>query len=204
MRIDHLPGALVLMLGATCCLRSSPVAASDVVVNGAVLDARQVSALTQRFGMAPAPGHWWYDARSGAFGPQDGPMAGVLQPGLELGHRLAPDASGGGDGRHGGVFINGREIHPHDIAALHALLGQVIPGRYWVDADGSFGAEGGPPLGNLHAIARARMPARDLRSSAASTCGSDYACQQRRSWSGSNSFSDGATGCIVMDGEITC
>jgi hypothetical protein len=34
--------------------------------------------------------------------------------------------------------------------------GVVYPGRYWVDAQGNAGPEGGPALVNLVAVARAR------------------------------------------------
>ena len=42
-----------------------------------------------------------------------------------------------------------------DVAGLQQLLGAVWPGRWWVDAQGNYGLEGGPPLGNLVAIAQA-------------------------------------------------
>jgi hypothetical protein len=54
-----------------------------------------------------------------------------------------------------GVFINGRELHPLDVQGLQQLIGQVLPGRWWVDAQGNYGLEGGPPLGNLMVLARA-------------------------------------------------
>jgi hypothetical protein len=58
--------------------------------------------------------------------------------------------SGGGTG----VFVNGRELHPYDVYRL-SQLGPVYPGRYWVDANGDFGYEYGPRLGNLVMFARA-------------------------------------------------
>jgi transposase len=54
------------------------------------------------------------------------------------------------------AFVNGRELHPLDVQRLRALAGTVIPGRWWVDAQGYFGLEGWPPLGNLFLIAQAR------------------------------------------------
>jgi hypothetical protein len=39
---------------------------------------------------------------------------------------------------------------------MQQLVGQVWPGRWWVDAQGNFGLEGGPPVGNLVALARSR------------------------------------------------
>lgn len=41
------------------------------------------------------------------------------------------------------------------VNALQQLVGPVRPGRYWLDAYGNAGFEGGPPLVNL-AQARAR------------------------------------------------
>jgi hypothetical protein len=54
-----------------------------------------------------------------------------------------------------GVFVNGRELHPLDVIGLQGLIGQVWPGRWWVDAQGNYGVEGGPTLGNLMVLARA-------------------------------------------------
>lgn len=178
----------------------STAASADIIVNGVTLTPATVQALRSA-GIQPQDGHWWYDARTGAFGAQGGPTAGFLMPGMPFGGALRADASGGGDGRYGGVFINGRELHPQDVAALSGMIGQVIPGRYWVDAAGNFGAEGGGVLGNLHALAMAN--GRGPRGTAASGC-NDASCRNSRSWLGNGYFSDGKTGCIVMDGEVTC
>lgn len=186
--------ALLLLLAAAG-------ASADIVVNGSSLPPATVQSLRQA-GLQPREGHWWYDARTGAFGAYGGPTVGFLMPGLSLGGPLRADASGGGDGRHGGVFINGRELHPQDIAVLAGAIGQVIPGRYWVDAAGNFGAEGGAPLGNLHALAAANGRS-GPRGTAASGC-NDASCRNSRSWLGQGYFSDGKTGCIVLEGEVTC
>ncbi len=77
-----------------------------------------------------------------------GPCIGFLAAGPALGGgALAPDASG----RTGtGVFINGREIHSLDVAGLQSMGAVVMPGRWWLKADGSYGAEGSfAVLGNL-------------------------------------------------------
>jgi hypothetical protein len=89
-----------------------------------------------------------YDSISGAYGTVGGPCTGFLSAGPALGGgKLAPDASG----RTGtGVFINGREIHSQDVAGLQRMGATVMQGRWWVRADGSYGAEGNPQvLGNL-------------------------------------------------------
>ena len=96
-------------------------------------------------------GHYWYDAASGAAGVWGGPAAAYLGPGLSLGCTLPATASGGGDGRVTGVFVNGRELHPLDVAGLRRLV-PVWPGRYWWDAAGNVGAEGGLVLFNFPAV----------------------------------------------------
>jgi hypothetical protein len=47
-------------------------------------------------------------------------------------------------------------LHPKDVHALKALLGEVWPGRWWVNARGDFGPEGGYMLGNLRQVAMSR------------------------------------------------
>jgi len=69
---------------------------------------------------------------------------GFLAPSLHLGGApLAPDASGN---TGTGVFINGREIHSDDVAQLRGMGTVVMPGRWWLDANGSYGAEGSPVI----------------------------------------------------------
>lgn len=184
-----------------------PVTGSaQVIVNDVELEPAVAATLAAGIGVHARAGRYWYDARSGAFGLQGKGALGVLPAGLQLGGPLRPDASGGGDGRYGGVFVNGRELHPTDVAGLQQLLGQVIPGRYWVDAYGNFGYEHGPPLGNLLTLARIRghSAGSGPRGSRPSGCFGDTSCDTQRSWLGENYFSDGKTGCIVMDGEISC
>ena len=99
-------------------------------------------------------GDYWYDAISGASGPWGGGAFVLLPPGLPLGGALRADASGGGSGYVTGVFVNGRELHADDIANLRRFM-QPLPGRYWVDATGNGGLEGGPPLFNLYVLMQA-------------------------------------------------
>ena len=97
---------------------------------------------------------FWYDNRTGAAGLWQGPTLGVLPAGLELGGTMPANCSGG----RTGVFINGREIHPTDVMTLSSFM-LVFPGRYWADANGNFGFEGGPALANLYLLAANRQPA---------------------------------------------
>lgn len=122
------------------------------------VDLETLARFEKAWGVVVPSGDYWYDDQSGAAGIIGGPTRGFLGPGLGLGGRPVPaNASGGGHGRLTGVFINGRELHPLDVAGLTKLLGQAPwPGRWWVDGRGYFGAEGGPPVGNLFQLAAAR------------------------------------------------
>jgi len=46
------------------------------------------------------------------------------------------------------VIVNGRELDALDVAALERCL-KVVPGGYWILANGLGGAEGGPAPFNL-------------------------------------------------------
>lgn len=123
--------------------------ASGVVVNRVKLREEEVRKFEAQFHVRMLTGKYWYDATCGAWGMNGGPCVGFLPAKLQLGGPLPADASGGGTG----VFINGRELHPLDVAALQRLT-PVQPGRYWVDAIGNCGYEGYPvPILNLAQLA---------------------------------------------------
>ncbi len=130
---------------------AAPSSSRPVVINGVRLNDEQLRQLEQRFKLRIADGAYWYDQVSGAWGMQGGPTVGFTQPHLDLGGTLQRDASNGNTG----VIINGRELHPQDVMALRQLTPYVIPGRYWVDARGIGGYEGGPPIFDLLSLARA-------------------------------------------------
>ena len=71
--------------------------------------------------------------------------------GLDLPGPMPPDISGGGTG----IFINGREIHPMDQLGLQQLFGITYRGRYWLDARGNLGMEGGTAIVNIVAAIQA-------------------------------------------------
>ena len=136
--------------------KQAPVA-RKIRFNGRLLGASELPTLErlERGATRLEDGAYWYDARTGASGRWGGPTLGFLPPGLNLGGPLPADASGGGQGMLTAVFVNGRELHPLDVVGLQQLIGQVWPGRWWVGAQGNYGVEGGPPLGNLMVLARA-------------------------------------------------
>ena len=86
----------------------------------------------------------WYDAVLGVWGLEGSPGAGQIHPGLPFDGPLKRDASKG----KSGVIVNGRELHALAVAALERCLA-VVPGLYWVLANGVGGAEGGPAQFNL-------------------------------------------------------
>lgn len=146
---------LVLSVAFALPAAAQTPAAGQIEVNGAPLTPAGLQTLKQieaQIGAVP-PGRYWYDAMSGGAGVVGGPTSAYLGPGLALGGPLRADASGGGNGRVTGVFINGRELHLLDVAGLRRY-GPVVPGRYWWDRYGNVGLEGGPMLFNFFAVAQ--------------------------------------------------
>jgi hypothetical protein len=114
------------------------------VVNGQPLETdglAVIANLEAEYRVHVPDGRYWYDALVGLWGREGEGTSGLIAPGLLLGGRLRADASGGGTG----VFVNGRELHPTEVGYLSRCV-EVPPGRYWLNAQGVAGAEGGPPL----------------------------------------------------------
>ncbi|MBI5070522.1 MAG: hypothetical protein HZB56_20020 [Deltaproteobacteria bacterium] len=177
---------------------ASRAPARKLTFNGRPLVGAQwqtLARLERHIGTLP-DGAYWYDPRCGASGRWGGPTLAFLPAGLELGGPLPAEASGGGSGALTGVFINGRELDPVDVAGLREALGQVWPGRWWVDAQGNWGAEGNAlPMGNLVAAARQRGQGRQAwskRYEGATPGGS------------MNLASDGTTTCVSVSGYSRC
>ena len=124
----------------------APAVDVSIAINGRALTAAEIQALTNQYGTV-SPGNYWYDDRSGLYGPMGGPTLGAIAAGYNFGS-LDPNASHGDTN----VFINGREITQAEVVFLSRYLGQVEPGPYWLNANGDFGVSGsGAPLGNLYA-----------------------------------------------------
>jgi hypothetical protein len=137
---------------ATSGTGSASMGRRTVIINGVQLGDTEVLAIEHQYRVRLQDGSYWYDRRSGAWGYRGGPTVGVAPPGLDLGGPLASDASNGNTG----VFVNGRQLHLQEVIQLQQLLPMVLPGRYWLDAAGNFGYEGGFLLGNVWAIAASR------------------------------------------------
>jgi len=118
-----------------------------VTVNDVRLSDEELAQIEQNFRVRILDADYWYDTISGAWGVRGGPTRGFIYSGLNIGGPLKANASGGGTG----VFINGRELHPRDVAGLQRCT-KVNPGRYWVRADGFGGFENGPAFFNLIAL----------------------------------------------------
>jgi len=116
------------------------------------LPASVLHALEAQYRVRAQNGAYWYDPACGAWGFAGGPTVGFIPAGLDLGGPLQADASGGTTL----VFINGRQLPVRDVLALRQLVGPVLPGRYWLDAQGNVGVEGGPAFMNLAALVQRR------------------------------------------------
>ena len=123
----------------------------DVQVNGVPLsdDAWNVIRHLESISGEMLPdGAYWYDSVCGAFGVWGYGTLLFFPPNLPLGGPMIPYCSGPPTG----VFINGRDIHPSDLQQLAPFVGQIMPGVYFLDAQGNMGVEGQPPMTNLRML----------------------------------------------------
>ena len=152
--------------------RASAVQAPSIVVNGQALSAETVRQLQQIYPVAIAPGRYWYDAVSGAYGREGEPIAGQMMAGLSLGGPLEAGASRGTSG----VFINGRQITAGEKAYIERLCQTpVAPARYWIMSSGIGGFEGGPAFFNLAQCPGAQQSS-GPRSMSRTYCDANGAC----------------------------
>lgn len=147
----HAACVLLLLALVLASVAASPAqAGGGVYVNGVELEEATLDAYRRQFGYVPGAGRYWYDVATGAWGQEGQGTAGFIPPGLPIGGPLASDASNG----RTGVWINGRQLADSDVRALAAIGIVAQPGRWWVDAYGNAGPEGGPAWFNIHAYAR--------------------------------------------------
>lgn len=140
---------MFLSLAALSDAAAEATASKKVVINGTQLTAKDIQALERSYGVPMQTGQYWYDKMSGLWGYAGQPTAGQIYPGLQLGGPLKANASNGKTG----VFINGRELPIIEVQYLQQL-GTVNRGRYWMNAQGVGGIEGGPAFFDLSAAAR--------------------------------------------------
>ena len=125
--------------------------ATQVIINGITVPKDKITSLEHTYGVPIQPGRYWYDKTSGLWGAEGSPLMGQIVPDLDLGGPLKVKASNGDTG----VFINGRELPTQEVMFLQQL-GPVLPGRYWLNARGVAGFEGGPPQFDLGAAIAAQ------------------------------------------------
>lgn len=160
----------------------------NLVINGVRLGPSGLAVMQQLeavYGNKVPDGRYWYDPYSGLWGREGEGTAGQILPNLKLGGKLRADASRGNTG----VWINGRQLHRTEVQFLNTCV-PVVPGRYWMNAQGVGGPEGSPPMYNL-----AQLCARSSRNTSA---GGDP-------WYGSVMGGGGTVGAIFRDGtSVSC
>ena len=153
MKISSLVLVLTILISANGAAGQTPAQpqSRNIVINRVRLTDAEVGNIERTYRTRLQDGRYWYDRKSGAWGVEGGPGLGIVLAGLNVGGPLRADASNGNTR----VFVNGRELHALDVLALQQL-GPVYPGRYWVDAYGNCGFEGGPAFVNLFQLAQSR------------------------------------------------
>lgn len=131
-------------------LTTSTEAQTGVYVNGKEMPLAYQQTMEQYYQMKIQKGRYWYDATCGLWGLEGGPALGIILPNLQLGGSLRADASRG----RTGIYINGRQIDYTEQLQWQQLVGPITRGRYWLDAYGNVGLEGGPALVNLIQLAQ--------------------------------------------------
>jgi hypothetical protein len=170
---------LLAAIGASFTAAHAADSGNQIVVNTVPLTAETVKTLQTLYPVPIQPGRYWYDAFSGAWGREGGPIAGQMMPGLRLGGPLLTDASQGTSG----VYINGRQLTLGEKSYIEqSCRTPVQPGRYWVNPYGVGGFEGGPPSFNLALCAGAGGQSRGGGSSTRTFCDPDGSCRSSGLW----------------------
>jgi hypothetical protein len=175
---------------------AAPTLANDVIINGTPLDDRTKDALESYYQTRIPSGRYWYDPFSGVWGLEGGPAQGQILPGLRLGGPLRANASNGTTG----VFVNGRQLHYLEVAALQRCT-TVIPGRYWIAANGVGGVEGGPPAFNLAVLCGGRSSGGGSSTQCEDYGNGQFNCSNSRTGIGMIS-EGGGRGAVFVDGKM--
>lgn len=122
---------------------------SNVIINGMELSVKTLKGIENNYGIHIKAGNYWYDQHCGAWGIKNGPTQGFIIAGLNVGGRLNNNASNGNTE----VFVNNRELPYEDVRALQRII-NVVPGRFWLDAQGNGGYEGQRATFNLVRLAK--------------------------------------------------
>ena len=173
---------------------ATPALAADVFVNSVRLEDSARQALERGYGVPIKPGRYWYDNVSGVWGREGGPAEGQIHPGLRLGGPLKREASKGKTG----VVVNGRELHALDVAALQRCVA-VVPGRYWVLANGVGGPEGRPANFNLAQLCGSRGGGSSTQCE--NYGGGQFNCSNSRTGIGMIG-EGGGRGAVFVDGKV--
>ncbi len=178
--VRKLLGSLaVILLGLGIGSANATDIKTGIIVNSVPLTAETVQQLQQIYPVPIQPGRYWYDPVSGAYGLEGGPISGQMLPGLRLGGPLRADASSGTSG----VFINGRQLTLGEKSHLEGVCRTpVLPARYWVNAYGIGGFEGGPPSFNLALCGAGSGQSRGGGSSTRTFCNPDGSCSSSGLW----------------------
>ncbi len=132
---------------------AAPAKTPALRINGVVIEEATVKKFEQEHRQLIPRGDFWYDKMSGAWGVDGGPTVGFTTAGMDLGGPLKEDASRGDTG----VFINGRHLPWPDVQGLQSMNVPVEHGRWIVDAQGNFAAEGETTArGNLFQFSRGK------------------------------------------------
>ena len=118
---------------------------TNVFINGVELSLTQTQSVEQYYRVKIQKGRYWYDSTCGLWGLEGEGVTGLILPNLNLGGQLKSNASKG----RTGLFINGRQVNRKELLQWKGLLGTVNLGRYWMDAYGNVGFEGGAYLFNV-------------------------------------------------------
>jgi hypothetical protein len=165
-------GSLLAALALT-----AQAAEERIVVNGSPLSAETVRQLQRLYPVPIKPGRYWYDNVSGAWGWEGEPIAGQMLPGLKLGGTIRANASRGTSG----IYINGRQITQSERTYLERTCQtRTAPGRYWVNARGVGGFEGGPAWFDLSRCGQQQRPSGG--SSTRTFCDPDGYCRSSGLW----------------------